>query len=206
MKPYELYNHLHRISYDVSGFDVDYKVEVNDDEKKVYLFFKYSDSNEDWIVNLLGFLPIFRFPLFYTMGWKVVFDNVKGLIFEELIRKINEHKDYTVEISGHSYGGAMSVVAGIELYKQTGIKPDITTFGSPKSLFFIYSKFLAKRFLGKVEQYAHKSDCVIYCPPLIGYHNVNVIRLGKFSIKGLFNPNVYHQIYGDESIYEGVAK
>ena len=63
---------------------------------------------------------------------------------------------------------------------------------------------LSKKFLGKVEQYAHKSDCVIYLPPFIGYHNVTVKKLGKFSFKGLFNPYYYHEIYGDKSLYEGV--
>lgn len=202
MKPYELYNHLHSISYNVSGFDVDWQIEVNDEEKKVFLFFKCSDSNEDWIVNILGFLPIFRFPLFYTMGWKVAFNYVRNIIFEKLMVAINNHKGYSVEICGHSYGGAMSVVAGIQLYKETGIKANITTFGAPRPLFFIYSKFLSKLFLGKVEQYAHKSDFITYCPPLIGYHNVTVKKLGKFSIKGLFNAEYYHCCYGDKSIYK----
>lgn len=98
--------------------------------------------------------------------------------------------------------GAESIVAGIELYKRTKIKADVITFGSPMPLFFFYSKFLARLFLGNVTQYAHWSDFVTYCPPLLGYHNVKVKRLGKFNIKDLFNPGTFHMIYDEPELYE----
>ncbi len=201
MKPWELFDLIWKIDYNESGFDIDWRVMVFEDEKKIRLFFQPSSSIKDWIVNIAGFLPIFKFPLFYTMGWKLAFNSVKSLILEELIRTINMNKGFTVEICGHSYGGAMSIDAGIELYKKTRIKADIITFGAPKPLFLFYSKLLAKLFLGKVTQYAHWSDCVTYCPPLIGYHNVKVKRLGKFKIKDLFHPEIYHTIYDEESLY-----
>lgn len=55
----------------------------------------------------------------------------------------------------------------------------------------------------QVRQWAHWSDLITYMPPLPGYWNVKVIRLGEFSLKGLFNPEKYHQIYDDEKLYEG---
>lgn len=123
------------------------------------------------------------------------------MILEEVVREYNTHKGYTVEICGHSYGGAMSVIAGIELYKQTRIKADVITFGSPMPLFLFTSKLIARYSLSTVTQYAHRSDIVTYVPPFIGYHNVKIVRLGKFSIKNIFNPSVYHMIYDDESLY-----
>lgn len=201
MKPWDLFNHIWDTKYNKSGFDVDWKVELDDSEKKIRLLFEPSTSAKDWIVNIAGFLPIFKFPIFYTMGWKLAFDSVKSLILEELIRTINENKDYAVEICGHSYGGAMSIDAGIELYKKTRIKADVITFGAPRCLFLFYSKLIARLCLGNVIQYAHWSDCVTYCPPLIGYHNIKVKRLGKFSIKNLFDPDTFHMIYDEESLY-----
>ena len=202
LKPYELFNHIWKTDYNKSGFDLDWKVEVDGTEKKVRLLFCPSNSTKDWVVNIAGFIPVLRFPLFYCLGWKTVFDGCKELIMEELIREINLHKDYSVEICGHSYGGAESIVAGIELYKRTKIKADVITFGSPMPLFFFYSKFLARFFLGNVTQYAHWSDFVTYCPPLLGYHNVKVKRLGKFNIKDLFNPGTFHMIYDEPELYE----
>lgn len=164
--------------------------------------FQPSTSTRDWIINIGGFLSVLKFPFFYCFGWKTVYDNCKGIIFEEVAREMNTHKGYPLEICGHSYGGAMSIIAGIDIARNTGTKPNVITFGSPMPLVFFPSKLLAKLYLGEVVQYAHWSDIVTYCPPLIGYHNVKVKRIGKFSIKNLFNPNVYHMIYDDESLYE----
>lgn len=203
MKPYELYKKIQKTEYKKSGFDLDWKIEVDITERKIRLLFCPSNSNKDWVINILGFLPLFKFPISYCWGWKKVFDNCKGLIFNELLSKCNEYFGYTVEISGHSYGGAMSIIAGLEFFKISGIKADVITFGSPMPLCYITSKYLARLCLNKVEQYAHWNDIVSYCPPFIGYHNVKTIRLGKFNFKGLFDPYTFHTIYGDESIYEG---
>ncbi len=201
MKPWDLYSHIWSAEYNESGFDIDWKVEVDSEEKKVRLLFKPSDSDKDWLVNILGFLPVFKRPLFYTMGWKIAFDSVKLLIFEELLREINLHKGYGVEICGHSYGGAMSIDAGIELYRKAGIKADVITFGAPKPLFLLWSRFYARHCLNTVTQYRHKSDCITYLPPFIGYHNIKSDWLEKFSLKNLFKPWIYHAIYNDREIY-----
>ena len=92
----------------------------------------------------------------------------------------------------------------IEIFFQSGKKPDLITFGAPKPLVFLFTKLISRIFFGKVTQYAHRSDIVTYLPPLPWYWNVKVIRIGKFSLKGLFNPKKYHCIYGDESIYKNI--
>lgn len=201
MKPNLLFNHIWDIDYNKSGFDLDWKVEVDDIERQVRLLFCPSNSNKDWFINIAGFIPIIKFPFIYCWGWVSVFDGCKAQIMEEFIRSINEHKDYNVLICGHSYGGTESIIAGIELYKLTKIKPDIITFGAPMQLYFYISKFLAKRCFRSIVQYAHKSDIVTYSPPIIGLHHVKVKRLGKFSFKNLFNPYKYHMIYGEEDLY-----
>lgn len=201
MQPWELYNHIQKTKYVKSGFELDWKIEVDDEEKVIRLLFQPSKSIKDWIVNILGYLPILKLPYFFTWGWKTVFDSCKALILEELIREINTHRDYRVEISGHSYGGAMSIIAGLELNKVTQLKPDVITFGSPMPLFLFWSKLIAKHNLGVIKQYAHWSDIVTYLPPVLGFHQLKTIRIGKFSFKGLFDPMTYHLCYGNESLY-----
>lgn len=201
MKPWELFNHIWDVDYNKSGFDLDWLIEVDDETKENRLLFCPSNSNKDWFINIAGFFPVLKFPFLMCWGWKSVFDGCKAQIMEEFIRVINEHKDYKVLICGHSYGGAESIVAGIELYKLTKIKVDIVTFGAPMPMFLLWSKFLARRQLGNVIQYAHWSDCVTYCPPLLGFHQVKVKRIGKFSLKGLFHPDVYHMSYGEKELY-----
>lgn len=202
MKPHELYKHIWEVEYNKNGFDLDWKIETDHNEKKVRILFQPSMSVKDWIVNIGGALPVFEFPIFLCMGWNGVFDYCKKTIFTELMEHYNANPGYTIEICGHSYGGSMSVVAGIEIYKKFKIKSDVITFGAPAPLFLFTSKLVAKKYLGKVEQYAHWSDFVGYCPPFIGYHNVTVKKIGKFNLKQLFNPLVTHMIYDQESLYE----
>lgn len=202
MKPWELFSHIWHTKYNKSGFDLDWKVEIDDTEKKVRILFCPSNSLKDWVVNILGFLPLLRFPIFYCWGWKTVFDSCKSQIMEEVVRDINLHKDYSVEICGHSYGGAMSIICGIELYKETRIRADVITFGSPMPLVFFPSKWISKLYLGNVSQYAHWSDIVTWCPPIPGYHNIKNIRLGKFNFKHLFDPYTYHMVYDKEELYK----
>ena len=119
---------------------------------------------------------------------------------------MNTFPDYKVVCCGHSYGGAGSVLMGIEIFFASGRKTDLITFGAPKPLVFIFSKLISRLFFNEVKQYAHKCDIVSYMPPLPGYWNLNVQRLGKFSLKGLFHPDIYHQCYGDEKLYREIGE
>lgn len=201
MKPWELFDHIWDVDYNKSGFDLDWLCEVDDQEKVVRLMFEPSTSTKDWFINIAGFIPFLWFPFFFCWGWKTVFDGCRDLIFEEFLRKINLHKSYKVLICGHSYGGAMSVIAGLELYKRTKIKADVITFGAPMPLFLFWSKFIARLELGEVIQWAHWSDLVTYCPPIPGLHNVRVKRIGKFSFKALLDASKTHMSYGDKELY-----
>lgn len=204
MKPWELYEHQKTVLYNNNIYDYNWCVETDHKEKKIYIFTKYSTTLKDWIINFLFFfIPQIRrwFVYFACLGWQTAFNCCKGLILNKALSEINEHPDYEIICCGHSYGGAGSVLTGIEIFFQTGIKPSLITFGSPKPLFFILSRILIKRFFKSVEQYAHKSDIVSYMPPFLGYYNIKVIRIGSFNFKDLFNPGEYHCCYGDESLY-----
>lgn len=206
MRPDELYNLIWDIDYRKSGFDLDWQTKVFHDEKVIRLFFQPSASKKDWFVNIAGFLPTLRvvkgFPMFFTIGWLKVFEACEDLILDDLIWLINNYPEYKVEVCGHSYGGAMSVIAAIKLYQRTAIKADVTTFGAPQPLFLLITKIFSKLFTGTVKQYRHKSDIVPYMPPFVGYHNINNKWLGKFSIKGLFQPYTYHLSYKNPDLYK----
>ena len=116
---------------------------------------------------------------------------------------MNAHPDYEVHCVGHSYGGAGSVLMGIEIFFAFGEKTVLDTIGAPKPLFRLLSHLVCKLFFKEVRQWAHWSDLITYMPPLPGYWNVKVIRLGEFSLKGLFNPKKYHQIYETKNCTRG---
>lgn len=206
MKPWELFEWLHDIDYRENATSFNWAVKVRDDERKIYVAVKYSTSTLDWIVNFLFFfIPQIRnwYVYFTCLGWQSAFNSCKRLVMNEVLWQMNRHPDYKVVCCGHSYGGASSVLTGIEIFFATAEKPDLVTFGAPKPLFLLITKLFARLFFGKVEQYAHRADIVTYMPPLPGYWNLRVIRVGKFSFKALFDGDT-HQRYGDKSLYEGV--
>ncbi len=205
MKPWELYKYQQSLSYNENIADYNWTVRVINEEKTIYVFTEYSTSVIDWIVNFLFFvIPQVRrwYVYFAALGWQSAFNSCRDIIMNEILTAMNTFPDYKVVCCGHSYGGAGSVLVGIEIFFASGKKPDLISFGSPKPLVFLYSKLISRLFFGEVKQYAHKSDIVTYMPPLPGYWNLKVIRIGKFSFKGLFNPNKYHLCYGDKDLYK----
>lgn len=207
MKPWELYRMLHSISYNTNVLDYNWCVKVVNEEKTIYVCTEYTTTTLDWVFNFLFFMiPQVRnwYLYFAAMGWQSAFNSCKQMVMQQVLLAMNTFPNYKVVCCGHSYGGAGSVLVGTEIFFATGIRPDLITFGAPKPLVFIMSKLIGRLFFREVKQYAHWSDIVTYMPPLPGYWNIKVIRLGKFSFKGLFNPKKYHTCYSDESLYEGI--
>jgi len=209
MKPWDLFKYQKTLEYKTNVMDFDWCTKIIHEEKTIYVFVQYSKSIKDWIINFLFFLiPQIRrwYVYFAALGWQSAFNSCKEIMMNEVLLAMNTFPNYKVVCSGYSYGGAGSVLTGIEIFFRSGVKPDLITFGSPKPLVFILSKLISRLFFNEVKQYAHKSDIISYMPPLSGYWNIKVIRLGKFSLKGLFNPQVYHQCYGDESLYREIGE
>lgn len=206
MKPWELYEYQKNLDYKTNTLDYDWRVKVENEEQTIYVFSQFSTSTLDWIVNFLFFfIPQIRrwYVYFACLGWQTAFNSCKGLMMNEVMSAMNLFPGYKVVCCGHSYGGAGSVLVGIEIFFQTGIRPDLITFGAPKPLVFLFTKLITRLFFNKVVQYAHKADIVTYMPPLPGYWNVKVNRIGKFNLKDLlFNSAKMHTCYGDKSLYE----
>ena len=209
MKPWNLYKYQQSLEYKTNIADYNWCVRIIHEEKTIYVFTQFSTSTLDWIVNFLFFaIPQIRrwYVYFAALGWQTAFNSCKEMIMNEVLLAMNTFPDYKVVCCGHSYGGAGSVLTGIEIFFASGRKPDLITFGAPKPLVFILSKLISRLFFGEVKQYAHKCDIVSYMPPLPGYWNIKVTRLGKFSLKGLFHPDIYHQCYGDETLYREIGE
>ena len=208
MKPWNLYKFQKSLDYNKNFADYNWCVKVIHEEKTIYVCTQFSTSVRDWIVNFLFFLipQIRRWYVYFTcFGWQTALNTCKQLLLNEVMLAMNTFPDYKVICLGHSYGGAGSVLVGIEIFFATGKRPDLVTFGAPKPLFSIISKFITRLFFDNVTQYAHKADIVSYMPPLPGYWNVKVIRLGKFSFKALFDSETHH-CYGDEKLYREIGE
>src|SRR5574344_26616 len=207
MKPNELFNYLKSIKhgdYITAGNDVQYLVKTFHDEKRIRLMFEESCGKTDWKNNLNFPIKPYKYQentLWYARGWAKAYKSCNDEIMSKLIATYKEYPEYEIEICGWSYGGAMSLIAVEDFYYRTKIKSIVTTFGAPKPLFGCKTRKTVLNCCKEVKQYAHRNDCVPLMPPLPGYCMCNKIKVGKKKLFGLFHPDIYHCVYGDESLY-----
>lgn len=202
MGPYQLYKLIAKTKYNTVGDKVDYKVVSNKIEKKVYLLFQDSECLRDWINNLNFPVKLYKNQQSclkvhrgYGQAWKTCND----IVMNDFITEVKK-TGFKPVISGWSYGGAMAQLASEDFYFRTGIKPAVITFGSPK----IFGNKKSKSYVESITdtvQYAHKNDIVTKLVPFCW--SVNKINIGeKYNFFKLFNPKVYHRIYGEKELYK----
>ena len=208
MKPHELFNlirSIHHDEYTTSGDDVQWTIRIDDAEKVVRLIFEESAGNRDWVNNLNFPVKIYKKQescLMVARGWGDAYKSCNDEIMEAFYKACVAHSDYKVHICGWSYGGAMSLLAAEDFCYRTGIKPCVYTFGAPKPLFGKKTERYVRSCIDDIKQYAHVNDCVPLMPPLIGYTRVATDYVGgKRKLFELFKPDIYHCIYGEESLY-----
>lgn len=204
MKPWDLFNKLRHVPYIKVGKDLDFFIFSDDSEKIIHVMFQESSSTLDWIINFLfPIVPaiIGGSPYWVALGWWLSWSSARELVMQSIGCEILNHPDYEVRCEGFSYGGAVAQICGIEVFERFGVKPTLETFGAPKPLFTLWSKLMARRCYKSIRQWANWSDIVTWCIPLPGYYHVGSDRVGKFSLKGLFDPWTEHQRYKDPALY-----
>lgn len=200
MKAWELYHKIWHSDYLKGRMDLDWLLEADSGSRTLRVLFQPTHSLLDWAVNSLAVIPCPALPLFYALGWYLVFRCNRKKILDAVLAVLMENNCYgrdgklrwRVVVAGHSYGGAVAVICGVYLRRMLGIRPDLVTFGAPKTLVLLAGKTLARGCFRRVFQYAHRSDLVPRMPPLPGFWHVKRVPLGTFSLKGLFRLQEYH--------------
>lgn len=190
------------------GDDVDYNISVLPTDETIILCFQCTKGvlgSVDWKCNFNFPSTVYknqascmRIHRGYVKAWK----SARDTIMEQMKVLINKYPLYDVVVIGHSLGGAMALLAGEDIahYLITvlrhvfPLKPDVVTFGAPK----ICANKATVQYINDmcdVTQYVNVSDPVPYVVPT--YRHVNKVKLGKFSMKELFNPEHSHMCYGD---------
>lgn len=212
MRPYDLFKIIKETDhhdYNESGDHVNWMIKVDDKEKVVRLIFEESNGKRDWLNNLT--FPVKPYKkqenvLWVASGWCNAYKSCNDEVQNAFIKELYAHDDYSPEISGWSYGGAMAILASEDFYFRTKIKPVVITFGAPKPIF---GKQSWKHVLESVEaiyQYADVNDCITIMPPFPGYKHINKVKVGKrkFNLIQWLKPKIYHTTYDDKDVYKTI--
>ena len=196
--------HYQQLFYDIKntrdyktvGKDVDYKIYVDKINNEVVLQFEESDSNMDWLNNLL-FIP---FPLvlnciykkkivWTTLGYARAYKSTKNIIIKEYI-KMFYNTGYKRCIRGWSFGSAMAKIITRHLEMIGYPVDELTTFGDVKCWLNPFYKSDVK----EVHEFTTINDGVTWCVPF--FHRDKKCKVGpKFNLKELFNSEYYHTHY-----------
>ena len=201
--------------YKTVGEDIDYKVVVDFEQRKVILQWEESKGTDkkhfwhsDWFHNLL-FIPwilfLDRHPVITTMGYACAYASAKNIPMDEFCSMANLHPDFQTEIRGWSFGSAMSKIAVRHYYIRR--KKPVTnkyTYGDVKVWFNPFIRWLSKKWVAYENfEFVTPNDFITKCVPF--YHRTNKCKVGeKFSFKKIFKTEYYHTHYEeyDYSKYE----
>lgn len=95
--------------------------------------------------------------------------HTREVIIPQLNEALLQYPKYQVELVGHSLGGAVALLAGLE-FQARGWEPRITTFGEPKVGNQAFAAHIDAEFVGEIEKsmyrrVTHADDPVVLLPP-----------------------------------------
>lgn len=143
-------------------------------KKQVLLVYRGSASSRDWFSNVDA-MPVKYDPTLNPelkcedfdcegclvhRGFYLFIRNNCPLIFEKVNELCNEYPDYQLVVVGHSLGGALAILGGLEL-NLMGQKPMVISFGSPKIGNQKLMDFIDNAFdTPGLESYIHTNKCL----------------------------------------------
>lgn len=216
MKYNELFKMVEHGSYTTLKNGLDYKIVLDNDEKIIYLTFQGTQGFLDAIYDII-FVSVklykkqdnnFKIHFGFKSAWKS--DGNNDTIESELIEAKNLYSDYKVWICGHSYGGAMALLAAEDYFYRTGEKADkLVTWGCPKILANAESQRYFSGCVGSIVQFENINDPIPKVVPF--YRQISeTVKFHKDQKKHNFiymlvHINTYHCAeYRDETYYTGL--
>jgi predicted lipase len=114
--------------------DVQVGITVNDDDKRICIVFRGSESKKDWYYDL----QIFKHNLIdnvwvHSGFYKQLHENgVYNQVLSEVKLLVETYPDYSVYVTGHSLGAALATLCGYSLSCEIENQVTIVSFASPR--------------------------------------------------------------------------
>lgn len=201
------------IPYEYKGkkFSVEYQVRFDGARNCIQVIMQQTASKSDWRVN-------FTFPgkIYdkFTFDGKLIQLKVhKGwgnmwLVCQYDVRKsvkqlLDEHPDCDIEVFGWSLGSALAQLAAEDIYFKFGIKPYLYTYGSVKPFYGKSTYAFVRGCCKAAYNFYDHCDVVGYMVPFPGCKAIShcKVKLEKFCITKLFNPDKFHTQYDVKEQY-----
>ncbi|KAF2644283.1 lipase precursor [Massarina eburnea CBS 473.64] len=139
------------------------------------------------------------------MGFYSSWLNTRKAILPDLSAAIEKHPDYKLVLVGHSLGGAVAALAGLDL-KARGWDPHVTTFGEPRAGNKELMKYINARFnisgsvveSNKFHRVTHAGDPVPLLPLEEWGYTMHSEELFISEASLPFEPEHVHHCEGDE--------
>lgn len=167
---------------------------LNHSKKHIVIVFRGSDSIIDWLYNFL----IFKTRIISSIYVHYGFNKQLSPVLDELLDTVNnlteKYNDYSIYITGHSLGGALSTLFSYYLSKTTNKKINVWSFASPR-----VGNYNFKKMYNKIKNIEHNrvvnNRDTVTSIPYIGYYHIGTkIYLNKNNSKILKNYFDYDNI------------
>lgn len=204
------------IPYKYKGRDysVEYQVRYDKDRNCIQAIFQQTASKSDWRAN-------FDFPskiydkitfdgkliqLRCHRGWGNMWLVCQNAVRRQIALLLKNHPGAYIEVFGWSLGSGIAQLAAEDIYFKFGIKPYLYTYGSVKPFFGKNTYKYVQSCCEKVYNFYDHCDIVGYMVPLLGWRAINhkKVKLEKFCITKLFNPQKYHCTYYTKYLYDDI--
>lgn len=164
--------------------DIQYILRVY--ENRILIAFRGTDSCRDMLSNLQFFkktvchMPDSKKIRIHSGFYKAY---TEAKIFDKIVKVITD-KTKRIEITGHSYGGALALICAADLaHRFPDIEYEVVVFGTPRTGNKAFAEFFDK-YLPNTSRIENRGDIITKLPPpLFGYRHVGkTYRIGSYHI------------------------
>ena len=142
-------------------------------DNEVIVVFRGTNGKDymNWLTNSWGFKVEYEKGgnpnVKVHSGFKAAYDAVKDQMLRDVMQQINEHSSASVFVTGHSLGGALAVLAALDIKKAIGSrKIHLYTYGQPRVGNSDFADYVFSLLSG--DQYirvVHYDDAIPHLPP-----------------------------------------
>ena len=164
-----------------TGLDVQYRVERGEDCVRVY--FQYTRSLLDWIIDLMAW-PVLRGiergEYYAHSGYTKAWESAANDVLTDIVIARGVDACDRLEIYGHSYGGAIALLLHQTVRRYWAMSSVQTfVFGAPRVFWGEITERM-RYFMEGVTAYRMDGDAVTHFPPrFLGYKDAgNVVKIG----------------------------